>query len=100
MPDTAAQKNNRAIVFRRKGIREMPSVSRSQNRFMHAAAEGKIPGVPRSVGRDFVKADEGRKIGKLPLHKTRKKSTKHHVRRAMARGLISEKVAKDHFGYE
>ena len=53
----------------------MPSVSRKQNRFMHAAAEGKIKGVPKKVGKDFVKADHGRKIKKLPLrtHKAKKK---------------------------
>jgi hypothetical protein len=48
----------------------MPSKSQAQNRFMHAAAEGKIKGVSPSVGKDFVKADEGRKIGKLPQHRT------------------------------
>lgn len=44
----------------------MPSKSKAQNRFMHAAAEGKIPSVPRKVGKEFVKADEGRKMSKLP----------------------------------
>jgi hypothetical protein len=39
---------------------------------MHAAAEGKIKDVPRSVGKDFVKADEGRKVGKLPEHVSKK----------------------------
>lgn len=47
----------------------MPSKSQAQNRFMHAAAEGKIKGVSPAVGKEFVKADEGRKIGKLPEHK-------------------------------
>ena len=76
----------------------MPSVSKAQNRFMHAAAEGHIPGVPKSVGKDFVKADEGRKIGKLPEHKKKKmtKRGRRNVRHAMARGLISEKAAKAH----
>lgn len=44
----------------------MPSVSQRQNRFMHAVAEGDVKGVPKSVGRDFVRADEGRQISKLP----------------------------------
>lgn len=57
---------------------------------MHAAAEGKIEGVSPKVGKDFVKADAGRKIKKLPQHV--KKSAKH----AMKRGLISEKAAKRH----
>lgn len=46
----------------------MPSKSKAQNRLMHAAAEGKVKGVPPSVGKEFVAADEGRKIGKLPDH--------------------------------
>lgn len=45
----------------------MPSVSKAQNRAMHAAAEGKSNiGIPEEVGEDFVKADEGKKVGKLP----------------------------------
>lgn len=61
----------------------MPSVSKAQNRFMHAAAEGKIKGVSPTVGQDFVDADEGRKIGKLP----------DHVKKAHASGRISDKQA-------
>lgn len=59
----------------------MPSVSQAQNRFMHAAAEGKIRGVSPKVGQDFVDADEGRKVGKLP----------EHVKKAHAAGRISDK---------
>lgn len=59
----------------------MPSESQAQNRFMHAVAEGKVKGVKPSVGEDFVAADHGRKIGKLPKH----------VRKAHKRGLISDK---------
>jgi len=51
----------------------MPSKSKAQNRFMHAVAEGHVAGVPKSVGKDFVAADHGRKIGKLPKHVKRKK---------------------------
>lgn len=51
----------------------MPSKSKAQNRFMHAAAEGKISGVSKKVGKEFVKADHGRKISKLPEHKGAKK---------------------------
>lgn len=44
----------------------MPSVSKAQNRAMHAAAEGHSTlGIPKTVGKEFVKADEGRKIKKL-----------------------------------
>jgi hypothetical protein len=46
------------------------SKSRSQNRLMHAVAEdpavAKATGVPQKVAREFVAADKGRKIGKLP----------------------------------
>lgn len=57
----------------------MPSVSQAQNRAMHAAAEGSSTlGIPKKVGRDFVKADEGKKVGKLPEKKggKRKKDTR------------------------
>jgi hypothetical protein len=46
----------------------MPSRSQAQNRFMHAVAEGRVKGVPKAVGKEFVKADKGRKIDKLPQH--------------------------------
>lgn len=70
----------------------MPSKSQAQNRFMHAVAEGKVAGVPKSVGRDFVAADHGRKISKLP------KRARKKAKRARSRGLISEKAAKAHLG--
>jgi hypothetical protein len=60
MADATAQANN--------GRRDMPSVSQAQYSFMHAAAEGDVKGVPESVGKEFVKADHGRKVGKLPKH--------------------------------
>jgi hypothetical protein len=44
----------------------MPSTSKAQNRFMHAVAEGHVKDVPKSVGKEFVKADHGKKVGKLP----------------------------------
>lgn len=66
----------------------MPSVSQAQNRFMHADAEGKVEGVKPSVGKDFVKADEGRKVGKLPQHV--KKKAKHLHKR----GMISDAAMK------
>jgi hypothetical protein len=53
---------------------------------MHAAAEGKSTiGIPAKVGKDFVAADHGRKVGRLPKHvpKGSKKLAK--------RGLISPK---------
>mgnify|MGYP001555275750 FL=1 len=39
---------------------------------MHAAAEGSIKGVSPQVGKDFVQADAGRKIGALPEHKAKR----------------------------
>jgi hypothetical protein len=64
----AIQSNNKAVVFRGKAEHEMPSVSQAQNRFMHAVAAGNVEDVPKSVGKEFVKADHGRKISKLPGH--------------------------------
>lgn len=50
----------------------MPSVSAAQNRAMHAAAEGRSTlGIPKKVGKDFVQADAGKKVGKLPDHVSR-----------------------------
>ena len=45
----------------------MPPVSEKQRRAMYAAASGRSTlGIPQSVGREFVAADNG---GKLPLRK-------------------------------
>lgn len=90
MAETAAQSNNVAVKYRGKPRREMPSKSQAQNRFMHAVAEGEVQGVPPSVGKEFVKADEGRKIGKLP------KRVKRKARHAVKHGMISEAAAKKH----
>lgn len=90
MAQTSTQSNNKAVRYRGRAEREMPSVSRAQNRFMHAAAAGKVAGVPRSVGKKFVKADAGRKIGKLAAHV---KAKAKQLRRS---GAISEKAAKKH----
>jgi len=50
-----------------------PSVSKAQNRAMHAAAEGRSNlGIPKSVGQEFVAADHGRKVGGLPERKGKK----------------------------
>lgn len=47
----------------------MPSVSQAQNRAMHAAEEGRSTlGIPQKVGAEFVAADHGKKVGKLPVH--------------------------------
>lgn len=45
----------------------MPPVSTAQRRAMFAAASGKSTlGIPKKVGKEFVKADKG---GKLPARK-------------------------------
>lgn len=48
----------------------MPSTSRAQNRAMHAAAENpqlaRKLGIPQKVASEFVAADKGRRISKLP----------------------------------
>lgn len=49
----------------------MPSKSKSQARLMQAAAhtKGGFGGVPQSVGKDFVAADQKRSTKKLPERK-------------------------------
>jgi hypothetical protein len=48
----------------------MPSVSRDQQKAMHAAAEGRSTiGIPQSVGEDFAAADHARGPAKLPERK-------------------------------
>jgi hypothetical protein len=49
----------------------MPSVSQAQNRFMHAHEAD--PGELGQVAQEFVAADHGRKVGKLPDHVTPKR---------------------------
>lgn len=80
MAESAPQENNALVAYRSKGSREMPSVSQAQSRFMHATAEGKTD-VPAKVGKEFVKADHGRKIKRLPKH----------AHKMAKRGLLSEK---------
>ena len=90
MAQTSVQSNNKAVRYRGRVEREMPSVSRAQNRFMHAAAGGKVRGVPRAVGKKFVKADAGRKIGKMPAH------VKAKAKKLRKAGTISDRAAKKH----
>ncbi len=66
----------------------MPSVSRAQNAAMHAAEEGNSTlGIPQSVGAEFVQADHGRKIGKLPQH-VQHKLGDPAKRKAVAQAMI------------
>jgi len=49
----------------------MPPVSQKQRKAMHAAAKGESKiGIPRKVGKEYVKSDKG---GKLPARKTSRK---------------------------
>jgi hypothetical protein len=53
----------------------MPSKSTKQHDAMEAAAHGKSTiGIPRSVGKDFVMADLGRKFAGKPKVKPKGKS--------------------------
>ena len=48
----------------------MPSVSRAQQKAMHAAAAGNSTiGIPQEVGEDFAAADHARGPAKLPERK-------------------------------
>lgn len=48
----------------------MPMKSKAQNRAMHAAAAGKSTlGIPKKVGKEFVKAQHGKSTKKLPEKK-------------------------------
>ena len=50
----------------------MPSVSRAQQKAMHAAAEGRgTLGIPTKVAKEFVAADHARGKKKLPARKRR-----------------------------
>jgi hypothetical protein len=52
----------------------MPSTSEKQRRAMQAAAHGKSTlGIPKSVGKEFVKADAAQKRQKLAKVMKRKK---------------------------
>ena len=55
----------------------MPSKSARQHRFMemvaHDSNAAKRVGVPQSVGREFVMADIGRKLSKIPAPKSKGK---------------------------
>jgi len=71
----------------------MPVVSQAQNAAMHAAAEGESTiGIPQSVGKKFVAESHGTKVKKLPKH------VRKTAKKAMRRGMISEKAAKRHLG--
>jgi hypothetical protein len=50
----------------------MPMKSKAQSRMMHAAAEGKVKGVPAKVGKKFVEEQHGKSLKRLPERKTRK----------------------------
>ncbi|MBN3809400.1 hypothetical protein [Paraburkholderia sp. Ac-20347] len=48
----------------------MPMKSKAQNRAMHAAAEGRSKlGIPKKVGKEFVSAEHGKSVKRLPERK-------------------------------
>ena len=53
----------------------MPSKSQAQNRYMHGVASGSIrpgkDGPPKSVAKEYVAADKGRDISRLPQRKSK-----------------------------
>ena len=53
----------------------MPSKSQAQNRYMHGVASGSIKpgknGPSKNVAKEFVAADKGRDISKLPERKSK-----------------------------
>ena len=61
----------------------MPSVSRAQQKAMHAAAAGNSTiGIPQSVGEDFSAADHARGPAKLPARAPKKRSDFHTAMQA------------------
>jgi hypothetical protein len=51
----------------------MPMRSKAQNRAMHAAASGHSTlGIPKKVGKEFVKAQHGKSVKSLPAKKRKK----------------------------
>jgi hypothetical protein len=91
MAETPTQANNVAVKFRGRTEREMPVVSQAQNAAMHAAAEGDSTlGIPKKVGKEFVKASHGTKVKRLLKHVRRQAKSMRN------RGMISEKAAKKH----
>jgi len=52
----------------------MPSKTPKQHRAMAAAASGKSSlGIPQKVGKDFLRADKGKKVFKAPKPKSGKR---------------------------
>jgi len=67
----------------------MPMVSKAQSAAMHAAEEGRSTlGIPKSVGKKFVKESRGEKVKSLPKH------VKSRAKKLHSRGLISETAMK------
>lgn len=89
MAESQAQANNAKILFRRKAEHEMPMRSKAQLGAMFAAAAGHSTlGIPKRVGKKFVKESHGQKIKGLPK-KVHAKALHLHKR-----GMISEKALK------
>ena len=79
----------------------MPSKSPAQHRLMEAAAhiKGGYGGVPQKVGKEFVKADEGKKMAKGGLYENIHKKQERiahgsgeHMRRVGAKGAPTKEA--------
>lgn len=73
----------------------MPSVSRAQQKAMHAAAAGNSTiGIPQSVGEDFSAADHARGPAKLPERVGSKKHPSQHSSSPGVGKLFNRRGAK------
>ena len=70
----------------------MPVKSQAQRRFMYAVEEGKVPGVKKSVGEDFINASHGLKA--LPEHVKRPFHNKRTDGRPQTGGPQRKKVRR------
>ena len=59
----------------------MPTKSKAQNRLMQATAKGAKTGVKRSVAKEFVKAQHGKKVPKVE-HVKKNRHGSHTTRKA------------------
>lgn len=76
----------------------MPSVSRAQQKAMHAAAAGNSTiGIPQSVGEDFSEADHERGPAKLPARKSDFHTAMAHHGVVRGKGDHKRHPATNHF---
>ena len=91
-----------------KEVKPVPSVSKKQHNFMamiaHNPAMAKKVGVPQSVGKEFNKADKGKKFKKGGMMEESKMETKKEMAEdkkqdvAMIKKAFKEHDAQEHKG--